>query len=60
VSERFPGENLEIARQMFIWWNLGDHVVMEEGCWILRSRSTRRFHRRRERPIAATMVFASG
>ncbi len=31
MSERFPGENLEIARQMFIWWNLGDHAVMEEA-----------------------------
>lgn len=29
MTERFPGENLEIANQMFIWWNLGDHDVAE-------------------------------
>jgi ketosteroid isomerase-like protein len=26
VSERFRGENVEIATQMFIWWNLADHA----------------------------------
>ena len=25
MTERFPGENLEIAHQMFVWWNLGGH-----------------------------------
>jgi ketosteroid isomerase-like protein len=28
VSERFPGENLEIATQMFIWWNLADREIV--------------------------------
>jgi ketosteroid isomerase-like protein len=27
VSERFPGENIEIATQMFIWWNLADREI---------------------------------
>jgi ketosteroid isomerase-like protein len=31
MSEHFPGENLEIATQMFIWWNLGDREVVEES-----------------------------
>lgn len=31
MTERFPGENLEIATQMFAWWNLGDHEFMEEA-----------------------------
>lgn len=30
MSERFPGENLELATQMFIWWNLGEREVVEE------------------------------
>jgi ketosteroid isomerase-like protein len=29
MGELFPGENLELARYMFIWWNLGDHDVLE-------------------------------
>ena len=31
MTERFPGENIEIARQMFIWWNIGDRDVIEEA-----------------------------
>jgi len=29
MPERVPGENVEIASQMFIWWNLGDHDVVD-------------------------------
>jgi ketosteroid isomerase-like protein len=27
VGESFPGENLEIATQMFVWWNLTDREI---------------------------------
>ena len=31
TDERFPGEYLELAEQMFVWWNLGDREVTEES-----------------------------
>jgi ketosteroid isomerase-like protein len=30
VAEQFPGENLEIAKQMFVWWNVGDREPVAE------------------------------